>query len=126
MAYRKDPCRTPQARQLRQTMTPQEEKLWYGYLRNYPVKIYRQRVIGQFIVDFYCYSARLAIEIDGAQHYTPEGLAYDAERTSILITMGLKVLRFKNEDVDEHFHNVCKRIDTEIKTRCAFFEKWKK
>ena len=59
MAYRKDPCRTPQARQLRQNMTPQEEKLWYGYLRNYPVKIYRQRVIGQFIVDFYCYSARL-------------------------------------------------------------------
>ena len=65
-------------------MTPHERKLWYLFLRKYPVKIYKQRIIGRFIVDFYCASARLVIELDGSQHYEPQGLAYDAERSQFL------------------------------------------
>ena len=64
-------------------MTPHERKLWYLFLRKYPVKIYKQRIIGRFIVDFYCASARLVIELDGSQHYEPQGLAYDAGTFSI-------------------------------------------
>ena len=63
-----------QARELRRNMTPQERKLWYQYLRTYPVKIYKQQIIDSFIADFYYALARLVIEIDGAQHYTPQGL----------------------------------------------------
>ena len=59
----------PQARALRRNMTPQEAKLWYQFLRNYPVKIYKQRIIESFIVDFYCSKAQLVIEVDGAQHF---------------------------------------------------------
>ena len=59
-----------QARNLRKNMTPQETKLWYQFLRTYPVKVYKQRIIESFIADFYCASARLVIEIDGSQHFT--------------------------------------------------------
>ena len=117
MAYRRNSDLVTRARQLRREMTPQEKHLWYDYLRHYPVKIYRQRVIGQFIADFYCHAARLVIEIDGAQHYTPDGLARDAERTTLLTQMGLKVLRFKNSDVEEHFLSVCKHSPREIQNR---------
>ena len=61
------------ARALRREMTPQEKHLWYDYLRFYPVKIYKQRIIDNFVVDFYCAKARLIIELDGSQHYTPDG-----------------------------------------------------
>ena len=118
MAYTKERKRTPQAQQLRRDMTPQEKKLWYEYLRDYPVKIYRQRVIGQFIVDFYCYAAKLVIELDGAQHYTSNGMVADAERTALLTQMGLKVIRFENIEVDEKFHSVCSTIHSEIQSRC--------
>ena len=75
-------------------MTPHERKLWYLFLRKYPVKIYKQRIIGRFIVDFYCASAGLVIELDGSQHYEPQGLAYDAERSQFLMSLGLEILRF--------------------------------
>ncbi len=61
------------ARALRREMTPQEKHLWYDYLRFYLVKIYKQRIIDNFVVDFYCAKARLIIELDGSQHYTPDG-----------------------------------------------------
>lgn len=72
------------ARELRRKMTPQEKKLWYDFLRKYPVKFYKQRIIESFIVDFYCADARLVIELDGSQHYTEQGKAYDEERSAIL------------------------------------------
>ena len=68
------------ARALRRTSTAQERKLWYLFLRDYPVKIYKQRIIESFVVDFYCAQARLVIELDGSQHYTEQGKAYDADR----------------------------------------------
>ena len=105
------------ARELRRNMTLQEKKLWYQFLRYYPIKIYKQRIINNFIVDFYCHQARLAIELDGSQHYTDEGKAYDAERTEVLKSYGIFVLRFSNRDVDDNFRGVCEYIDRVIKER---------
>lgn len=104
----------PRARKLRKEMTRQERHLWYDFLRLYPVKIYRQRVIDSFIVDFYCASAKLVIELDGSQHYDEEGLAYDAMRTKALEGYGLKVVRFSNLDIDKNFEGVCAAIDDMI------------
>lgn len=98
-------------------MTPHERKLWYLFLRKYPVKIYKQRIIGKFIVDFYCASAKLVIEIDGAQHFEEQGKAYDAERTAFFEGMGLKVIRYSNRDIDFAFSAVCENIDQIIKER---------
>lgn len=100
----------PQARRLRREMTPQEQKLWYLFLKDYPVKIYRQRIIESFIVDFYCASAKLVIELDGQHHFTEQGKHYDAERSQILNSHGLRVIRFTNHDVDTKFLQVCEVI----------------
>ena len=98
-------------------MTPHERKLWYLYLRKYPVKIYKQRIIGKFIVDFYCASAKLVIEADGSQHFEARGMAYDAERSAFLSALGLEVLRFSNWDIDRNFRGVCEQIDITIQNR---------
>ena len=105
------------ARSLRKNMTKQEKHLWYDFLRTYPIKIYKQRIIDNFIVDFYCHQALLVIELDGSQHYTIDGKNYDANRTSILEKYGIKVLRFSNLDLDQNFEGVCFIIDKNIKER---------
>ena len=105
------------ARRLRRDMTPQEKHLWYDFLRFYPIKIYKQRIIDNFIADFYCHPAKLVIEIDDSQHYTPEGKIHDAARTEVLEKYGLHVIRFSNRDIDINFINVCHYIDTTIKER---------
>lgn len=98
-------------------MTPQEKQLWYHFLNKYPVRVLKQKVIDNFIVDFYCAKAKLAIELDGSQHYRNEGLAYDEERTKIIQAYGIEVIRFSNRDVDENFEGVCETIDLAIKRR---------
>lgn len=98
-------------------MTPQEKHLWYDYLADYPVKIQRQKPVLNFIADFYCASARLVIELDGSQHYTEDGKAYDAERTEALENLDIIVLRFSNREVDTDFPNICQAIDRTIKGR---------
>lgn len=105
------------AQELRRNMTPQEKRLWYDYLRTYPQQFRRQKQFDRFIVDFYCASARLVVEIDGAQHFTPEGTAYDSERTNILARYGLRVIRFTNVQIDEQFHGVCCEIDRMVAER---------
>jgi len=117
MTIPKDNSLLENARRLRRDMTPHERKLWYLFLRNYPIKIYKQRIIGNFIVDFYCASAKLVIELDGSQHYEPQGIAYDTERSAYLEALGLKVLRFSNRDVDRNFYEVCDQIHTVILNR---------
>lgn len=107
----------PQARQLRREMTPQERKLWYGFLRSYPVKVYKQKIIDRCIVDFYCHAAQLVIEVDGSQHYQRDGFATDLERTALLESRGLKVIRFSNPEVDLHFYKVCDIIRQTIEAR---------
>ena len=105
------------ARKLRREMTSQEKRLWYDYLGSYPVKIYRQRIIDNFIADFYCHKAKLVIEIDGAQHYTDKGKTHDKLRTEVLEKYGLAVIRFTNRDIDEKFEGVCSAIDKIINER---------
>ena len=67
----------PRAKELRRDMTPQERHLWYDFLKDYPVRFQRQKAIDSFIIDFYCASAKLMIELDGSQHFSAQGLAYD-------------------------------------------------
>ena len=105
------------AKILRRNMTRQEKHLWYDFLRYYPVKIYKQRIIDNFITDFYCHNARLVIEIDGPQHYTDEGKAHDEARTEIFKRYGIRVLRFSNKDIDDNFKDVCNMIDRVINER---------
>lgn len=117
MTIPKDNSQLENARQLRREMTPHERKLWYLFLRKYPVKIYKQRIIGRYIADFYCASARLVIEVDGSQHFEPQGMDYDSERSKFLETLGLKVLRFSNREIDREFQSVCTQIDLTIQKR---------
>lgn len=107
------------ARILRRNMTRQEKHLWYDFLRHYPLKIYKQRIIDNFIADFYCHSARLVIEVDGAQHYTENGRAHDRIRTEVIEKYGIKVLRFSNSDIDYRFEGVCHMIDRVIRERAG-------
>ena len=109
----------PKAKELRKDMTPHERKLWYMFLRNYQVRFRRQKTIDHFIVDFYCHKANLVIEIDGSQHYSEEGKVYDDERTAVLESYGLKVLRFSNADIDSNFCGVCEAIDLAVKDKNA-------
>ena len=100
----------PRARELRNNATKQENDLWYRFLRQRPEHWYRQKIVGEFIVDFYCPKAKLVVELDGMQHYTPAGRAYDEERSAYLEGIGLKVVRFLNKEVDDAFYLVCRKI----------------
>lgn len=102
------------ADELRKNMTQQEWNLWYFYLKGHRLKWYRQRIIDRFIVDFYCHAAKLVIEIDGKQHYTEQGIAYDAERTQVLQEYGLKVLRYTNQQLECNFQEVCWDIERNL------------
>ena len=104
------PCNKTAAQELRKNMTPQEKRLWYDFLKNYPLQFRRQKQFDRFIVDFYCAKAMLVIEIDGSQHYTAQGLAYDKERSDFLQRLGLTVIRFSNDDVNSRFEGVCRAI----------------
>ena len=103
------------AKNLRKNATPQENHLWYDFLRQYEVRFQRQKAIGNYIVDFYCYRAKLVVEIDGSQHFTTDEQIYDLQRTAYLERLGLRVLRFSNRDINEKFQAVCEQIDTTIK-----------
>lgn len=107
----------PRAKELRKNATPQENELWYKFLRTYPIRFQRQKTIGQFIVDFYCHEAKLVIELDGSQHFTPEGKTHDAQRTAALETLELHVLRFTNRDIDSEFKAACAKIDASVRER---------
>ena len=111
MTIPKDNTQLENARRLRREMTPHERKLWYLFLRKYPVKIYKQRIIGRFIVDFYCASAKLVIELDGSQHYEDDGLQADRERTRFLHQYGIRVLRIPNNAISQNLRGVCDYID---------------
>ena len=102
------------AKELRKNMTPAEKRLWYAYLRTFNFRVLRQRLIDNFIVDFFCAQLMLVIEVDGKSHFTDEGKDYDWERTQILEGYGLKILRFTNDEVLKDWEGVCQRIEEEI------------
>ena len=105
----------PLAKQLRKEMTKEERRLWYDFLRGYPVRFSRQKVLGKYIADFYSANARLVIELDGSQHFEESNLAKDAERTAFLETYGLRVIRIPNNEVNKNFQGVCEYIDAVVK-----------
>jgi len=96
-------------------MTKQERRLWYDFLRQYPVKILRQKVIGVYIADFYCAKTKLVIELDGNQHFTEEGKQYDTEREQFMQSFEIKTIRYTNSEIDKQFEAVCADIDAHIK-----------
>ena len=108
------------ARKLRRDMTKEELKLWYQCLRECPVKFYKQKIIGNYIVDFYCSKARLVIELDGEQHGFEENEKYDAKRTAFLEEYDLMVLRFFNNEVNREFEAVCRTIDVVLQRRLGY------
>ena len=101
----------PLAKTLRKNMTPWERKLWYAFLRNYPIRFQRQKAIGNYIADFYCAKAKIVIELDGGGHYTAEQIEKDYVRTRELERMDLTILRICNLDIDRNFSGVCVYID---------------
>ena len=104
----------PHAKQLRKNMTPWERKLWYEYLRYYPIRFQRQKAIGEYIVDFYCAKAKLVIELDGGGHYEAIQQQKDVQRAKNLENMGLRVVRVCNRDINANFRGVCEYIDMTV------------
>ncbi len=98
---------THNARELRKNMTPEERKLWYDFLKDSQENFNRQKVIGRYIVDFYCGSVKLAIELDGSQHYEISGEEYDTRRKQYLDEQGITTVRYLNDDIHHNFENVC-------------------
>ena len=96
-------------------MTKEERHLWYDFLRLYPIRFLRQKVIDNYIVDFYCNEARLIIELDGSQHYEETGLLKDKIRTEKIESRNLTVIRIPNNEVNRNFSSVCEYIDQCVK-----------
>lgn len=95
-------------------MTKEERHLWYDYLKNKDVRFIRQKVFGNYIVDFYCSKARLVIELDGSQHFEEQAIKYDNERTAYLEQYGLTIIRIPNNEVKQNFDGVCEYLDNVI------------
>ena len=113
----------PRAKELRKQATPQENHLWYDFLRSYPVRFQRQKTIDSFIADFYCHKAKLVVEIDGWRHFTEDGLDYDEKRTAYFETRGLKVVRYRGAAVDADIEAVARQIEEMARTRIAELER---
>ena len=96
-------------------MTREERRLWYDFLRSYPIRFSRQKVLGNYIVDFYSARAKLVIELDGSQHFEDGHIEKDKERTAFLEKYGLQVLRIPNNEITRNFDGVCAYIDMAVK-----------
>jgi very-short-patch-repair endonuclease len=98
------------ARKMRSSPTPAERKLWYEFLQHLPLRVRRQCPLEGYIADFYIHEQRLVIEMDGMSLFCKEALTYDAYRTAILESIGLRVVRFTNDEVLYRFSSVCSQI----------------
>ena len=98
----------PFAKQLRKEMTKEERHMWYDFLRTYPVRFSRQKVLGK-------YEAKLIIELDGSQHYEDVNTEKDSERTAFLEGYGLTVIRIPNNEVMRNFRGVCEYVDGAVR-----------
>ncbi len=98
-------------------MTKEEKHLWYDFLKDVPQTVNRQKVIGKYVVDFYCADAKLVIELDGSQHFSDKGIETDKERDSYLNGLGIMVLRYSNYDLKTNFYGVCDGITEIINSR---------
>ena len=105
----------PFAKQLREKMTKEERHLWYDFLRNYPIRFSRQKVLGRYIVDFYCAEAKIVIELDGSQHFDDANIERDSIRTAFLEGYGLSIIRIPNNEIFKNFQGVCAYIDLKVR-----------
>lgn len=117
-----NPLLTERARELRKNMTQEERKLWHCFLKNYPVRFLRQKVVEHYIVDFYCAKAKLVVEIDGSQHFEEAAEIYDRRRTAVLEQWGLLVIRIPNNEINQNFENICSYIDYVVTNRLRNIE----
>lgn len=120
-----NPELSPFARQLRKNMTKEECELWYKYLRKYPYQFRRQVTVGTYILDFYCASAKVAVELDGSQHFMDEGKRHDEARTKFLERQDIRMLRYPNSVVMKNLQGVCSDIDRVVRQRVESFEQKK-
>ena len=114
-----NPLLTSNAQNLRKNMTKEDRHLWFDFLKGLPVTVNRQKVIGNYIADFYCAKAKIVIELDGSQHYYDEGKTRDAQRDEFFRSQGIKVLRYSNLDINKNFTGVCEDILKNIDTSSA-------
>jgi very-short-patch-repair endonuclease len=110
----------PRARELHNNQTPAERKLWFEFLRTYPVKFRRQVPLQGYILDFYAPALRLCVELDGPSHAGQAKQHYDAERTRQLTAGGIHVVRFSNAEVMGQFIAVCAAIDGACRGEAPF------
>ena len=104
--------------ELRRNMTKEERHLWFDYLSTYKPRFYKQRLIGNYIADFYCAKARLVIELDGGQHYDEgDNQCNDRLRTEFFDSRNIEVIRFSNVDIWNNFEGVCSRVDEAVRGR---------
>ena len=96
-------------------MTGEERHLWYDFLRHYPIRFSRQKVLGAYIADFYCAKAKLVVELDGAQHLSENAAAYDAARSEYLAQYHIRVIRIPNRMILCDFRRACACIDDAVK-----------
>ena len=115
MERKHNPKLTENAKELRKNMTKEEKHLWYDFLKTYPVRFLRQKVIADYIADFYCHKARIVIEHDGSQHYTKDGILKDKIRTEKIEKRDLTVLRIPNGEINHNFEGVCRFLDEFVK-----------
>ena len=110
MHYGRNHTLLTNARSLRKEMTKEERHLWYDFLRYCRPRFRRQEIISNYILDFFCHEAKLAIELDGSQHCEPSAIQYDTKRTAHLHNLGITVVRFSNLDITKNFKGVCQQI----------------
>ena len=94
------------AHRMRKEPNVEENKLWHIILKKIRPRFLRQRIIGNYIVDFCCPKLKLSIEVDGEQHYMPENAKYENDRTDFLEQKGYKILRFYNSDINKLVRNI--------------------
>ena len=107
---------TKNSQHLRKNMTKEERHLWYDFLKSQICTFNRQKVIGDYIVDFYCAKEKIVIELDGSQHYEEKGKENDLKRDRYLNSLGITVLRYSNYDINTNFEGVCYDISKHINT----------
>ena len=110
MSYKYDKRLVSNAQELRKGMTPEERHLWYDFLKKLPLTVNRQKNVGNYIVDFFISSRRIAIELDGIGHGEEKQYENDLIRDKELNKIGITVLRYQNSEINKNFNGVCKDI----------------
>lgn len=115
MEYKHNKDLVESAKFLRKNMTKEEKHLRYDFLRSYPIRFSRQKILGKYIADFYSSEAKIVIELDGSQHFEKENRIYDEKRTEFLKNYGLEIIRIPNSEINNNFAGICRYIDDKVK-----------